>query len=486
MTRVAVAAVAVFVAFAAFLVLAPGRVSEDTIGAVDDVVFVVLTLIGALSTALTARATRGRRRAAWIVMTVAMLAWGLGDVLWTYYEQTGRAPSPSAADVAYLIYPVAATGALLLFPTTRSAEFPIRTVLDGLIVAGSLFIVSWRTGLAVVYHDSVVGRTETLLALAYALTAVVVLTVSAVVVVRTPAGHRLPMVLLTVGLAFSALASGFFAYIDPVAQYSSGHLIDLGWVLSALLVTVAAYADRRPGGQSGGDEDTSTWATAWMPYVPLLGAAIAIATTTGSDQVVTGPVPALSAAILGTVLLRQYLTDRENRRLMRRVTDQALHDPLTGLANRAYFQRRMNQLTERGVAVSVLALDLDDFKAVNDTYGHAVGDELLVAVAGRLQQCVRIQDTVARLGGDEFVILIEGTSDYANEVAARLAERFAEPFQIGGVRLDVRFGLGIAAAESEAAGEELLRRADIAMYDTKRAARPRSSGRPGPAAVISS
>lgn len=484
-TRTVAAAVVFLVAFAAFLLLGPGRLDDRTITIIDDTVFVVLTLAAAGAAALTARVAGGRRRAAWIAMTLAMLAWALGDMLWTYDEFRGWPTSPSPADVAYLAYPVAATAALLLFPSRWRAESAFRAVLDDVIVAGSLFIVSWLTGMSQIYRNSELSRTELVVALADPMNAIVVLTVAAVVLARTDAAQRLPMLLLTAGLACSALASGFFAYLDPVAGYASGQLIDLGWAVSATMVIVAARADRHPGPPQAPGTATPLWASAWMPYVPLIVAAIAIATV-GAGRRVTGPVPVVGAVMLAAVLIRQYLTDRENRQLMRKVTDQALHDPLTGLANRAYFQGRMNDLTGRGVPVSVLALDLNDFKAVNDTYGHAAGDELLVAVAGRIQQCVRAEDTVARLGGDEFVILVEGTSDYAEEVAARLADRFADPFLVAGVQIQVRFGLGIAGAESEAVGEELLRQADMAMYDTKRADRSRASVPPVSAAAISS
>ena len=105
---------------------------------------------------------------------------------------------------------------------------------------------------------------------------------------------------------------------------------------------------------------------------------------------------------------RQFLAVGENRRLLTKVTEQARHDPLTGLANRTPLYERLHhamQLRERDVlCVGVLSLDLNDFKLVNDTFGHQAGDELLTLVAKRLVSSVRASDTVARLGGDEFVV----------------------------------------------------------------------------------
>ena len=113
----------------------------------------------------------------------------------------------------------------------------------------------------------------------------------------------------------------------------------------------------------------------------------------------------------------------------------ALHDSLTGLPNRALLRERMEhaeRLVAGGGSVAVISVDLDHFKAVNDTLGHAIGDVLLETVAERLQRCVRREDTVARLGGDEFVVLLLGL-DHAGEAAQRarsIIEAIAEPYDL--------------------------------------------------------
>lgn len=171
----------------------------------------------------------------------------------------------------------------------------------------------------------------------------------------------------------------------------------------------------------------------------------------------------------------QATTALQNGRLLDQITHQATHDDLTGLANRAQFKQRLNAAVHDarlcGEAVTVFYLDLDGFKPVNDEFGHDAGDELLAAVARRLQACMRPSDLVARLGGDEFSILIEnGAGEQAvAAVARRLEASFAEPFEVEGRTLRVGASIGRATFPADAAGaEQLLSAADEAMFACKR------------------
>ncbi|MGH2446503.1 MAG: putative bifunctional diguanylate cyclase/phosphodiesterase [Candidatus Limnocylindria bacterium] len=181
-------------------------------------------------------------------------------------------------------------------------------------------------------------------------------------------------------------------------------------------------------------------------------------------------------AIGGLVLNYRDVTDR--KRLEDQLQHEAFHDPLTGLANRALFADRVGHALARsrspGEKASVLFADLDDFKVVNDSLGHAAGDELLTAVAERIRACLRRQDTAARLGGDEFGILLEETGDErAGEIAERILDALRQPFAIAGRQLFMQASIGIAVGaagglevERETA-DELLRNADAAMYTAK-------------------
>ena len=179
----------------------------------------------------------------------------------------------------------------------------------------------------------------------------------------------------------------------------------------------------------------------------------------------------------GWVTMIEDITER--RRAEAEIVHLARHDVLTGLANRAEFNARLEEASRRlkrnGGSVTVMMIDLDRFKAVNDTLGHLAGDQLLSEVAHRLQSAVRDIDVLARLGGDEFAIIQEGGVDQregAVALALRIIEAIAVPFDLNGQQVEVGTSIGIALApENGVEPDELLKRADLALYSVK------SSGR---------
>jgi diguanylate cyclase (GGDEF)-like protein/PAS domain S-box-containing protein len=182
--------------------------------------------------------------------------------------------------------------------------------------------------------------------------------------------------------------------------------------------------------------------------------------------------------VRGIVLNTRDVSER--KRLEEQLTHQAFHDPLTGLANRALFRDRVSHalaLAKRQThPITVLFLDLDDFKRVNDSLGHAEGDRLLIAAAERFLSCARAADTVARLGGDEFAILIEHTaeSDGRGELLERLGTAMGHPFTLSGNQVQVTASIGVATAVADETADDLLRNADVAMYAAKRRGKGRS------------
>jgi diguanylate cyclase (GGDEF)-like protein len=155
----------------------------------------------------------------------------------------------------------------------------------------------------------------------------------------------------------------------------------------------------------------------------------------------------------------------------------AFHDSLTGLASRALFLDRLHhgllQAVRTRTNLTLLFIDLDHFKTVNDTLGHSAGDDLLITVAERLRHCLRASDTAARFGGDEFVVLLHATSaDSATVVAGRIIDAIGAPIIAGGREVFVGASIGIAASDwGTVSADELLRNADVAMYRAKRAGR---------------
>ncbi|HEX7297792.1 MAG TPA: sensor domain-containing diguanylate cyclase, partial [Solirubrobacteraceae bacterium] len=166
------------------------------------------------------------------------------------------------------------------------------------------------------------------------------------------------------------------------------------------------------------------------------------------------------------------------RQLQGRLEHQAYHDPLTGLANRALFLERLGELLDSGERdYTVLFLDLDDFKTINDSLGHAIGDELLEAIAGRLRGTLKADDLAARLGGDEFAILLHDVHDGDDvaRVADRVIELLERPFSVAGHEVTAHASLGVVEGWSAdvADADELLRNADVAMYTAKNAGKQR-------------
>ena len=207
------------------------------------------------------------------------------------------------------------------------------------------------------------------------------------------------------------------------------------------------------------------------------------AVPTADGPLVTSYDRALTVVIVGlllTVSLTSYLVlaSRHSRRLSlanRRVLELAQTDILTGLPNRAFFLARLDdinsQLRETDLSFSILMLDLDRFKNVNDSLGHGAGDMLLRQVAQRLKSALRSGDVLARLGGDEFAIIQEGCDDQrvcSVELATRIARLVAEPFFLPGHRVEIGTSIGIAIAPEHGSDQEqLLKKADLALYRSK-------------------
>ncbi len=181
--------------------------------------------------------------------------------------------------------------------------------------------------------------------------------------------------------------------------------------------------------------------------------------------------------LMGFVITCHDITSRHE--LEEQLTHQAFHDALTGLANRALFRDRLGHAMARGRRAGdygVLFVDLDDFKTVNDSLGHAAGDELLKEMTTRLRTCLRPSDTAARLGGDEFAILVEDVDgdEHCSDMAACIIEALSEPATIAGAEITIGASIGIAVGRAgPATPEDIMRNADLALYDAKNAGKNR-------------
>jgi diguanylate cyclase (GGDEF)-like protein len=483
-TAAAAVATVVVGAFALFLLV--GGAGEHTVLVVNNLLQTVsAVLAGAVCVVVAWRGRTGRQRG-WLAMGVALVGWGAGQAYWSWSEIIAKAetPFPSLADVGFLVFPVAAAVAVVSFQQgTSRGRARVRAVSDGLIISAALFILSWALVLGPVYDAGGDTTFAFVVALAYPLGDLIVMSLVVLLLSRM-AGNRAPMLILSAGLFAMVVADSAFAYLSTSGNYHTGSIIDVAWVTAFLLCAVAAVADTA-GAHRTHEFAGVTKIALFLPILPFAGGAATLAQQAWNSELDHALVVA-GVVLLGLTAARQTLVLRENGELVETVNQreeqlrhQAFHDPLTGLANRLLFRDRLEHAANLRPHVgdldhelTVLFLDLDDFKLVNDRLGHAAGDKLLVDVAERLRACLRKGDTVARLGGDEFAVLLQDDFEGPDQLGRRVIDAMEMPFQLKHSRAQITASVGVARlpvdTDAVAISDRLLQCADVAMYSAKR------------------
>jgi diguanylate cyclase len=427
------------------------------------------------------RHSEGWSRRAWGLLVASTAMFAVGEFVWTFYELALRreVPFPSIADVGYLLaYPLAAL-ATISFPTAPlRLTSRIRTLMDALIIAGSLFYVGWAIVLGPLYSAGSGSFVEQAIGLAYPVADILIVAILLFVISRAGRGGRASLMLLAAGLGCLAISDSAFAVLTVHDTYASGAVTDAGWNLGYLLIALAALRPvliplRRRHREEGRVEVA-------IPYVSV-GVVLLISGVRWGAGGRIEPVLFLGMiAIVLLVVARLLLTLMDNAALTKSLEAQvaereelirrAFHDPLTELANRTLFRDRLEHALDRASRsrrlVGVLYLDIDDFKRINDRFGHSVGDIVLTSLAQRLAAAIRRGDTLARLGGDEFAVVVEDGSP--ERVAARILEELEVPFDIDGASwIGVSASIGVATTDLSSDPDDLLRLADVAMYAAK-------------------
>jgi diguanylate cyclase (GGDEF)-like protein len=474
--------------------------SKDAAIVVDDGAQLAAGVFAAVVCWWTAGQYNGIQRRWRLLMAVGMAGWSIGQAIWSWYQIAldTPLPCPSLADVGYLTLPVMALPALLCLgsgvsrhpgpgagPAAAARHGSAVYFLDGVVVVGSLFVLTWATSLGAVVHTVAPTAPAFATAVAYPATDLVLVVIVGLLAVtrRVPEHYRTQLALLGSGLVAISMSDSIFAYIISSGGEEMPPATNAGFIAGPLLIGLAALTgpDERHGAHVRRARHRTELAHLLLPFVlvTLTVAVVAVQAVLGwrIDAVEAVTV----VVVVGVVLIRQLVTSLENAALVERLsaaqaelTHRALHDPLTGLANRVLFGERLRIAVDRlrvhHRPFALVIVDLDDFKAINDRYGHTAGDRVLQAVAQRLRACVRVTDTVARLGGDEFAVLVDAPALPPGGIGHRIMAAFRHAFVIEGWRLMVSASLGVVEPgdEPRITPDVLLHRADAAMYVGKR------------------
>jgi len=426
-------------------------------------------LAAAVLCARRAQSTAARVGRPWNLLASGTLTYAIGTVALAAPHSVPAwvANAARLSGVALLI-----AGIIALQPARARTHPSLRTLLDALTVGSALALTSWALPLHDLLHTSSSALIERVVGLAYPAAAGALLASAVFVALKRRIRGQVPVLLTAGGAALLAGADTFAILLAANRLAEDNVLFSLARAAAFALIALGSVNPNREFESSLLNESPETGVGTMLPPVTaILAVGLAgVVVVSHLDLVVY-----LTGVLLVVLLLaRQLLSLRDRLALENRLVYQALHDPLTRLGNRILFQDRLDHALIRrrrgSEGLAVVFLDIDDFKVINDTLGHAAGDQVLIAVADRLRGCLRTEDTIARFGGDEFAVLLEGipAPEKAGEVAGRILTALDEPFVLRGRQIQARASIGVAIARHNQTRDSILRDADVAMYAAKR------------------
>ncbi|ANI38951.1 putative bifunctional diguanylate cyclase/phosphodiesterase [Mycolicibacterium vaccae] len=463
---------------------------EETARFGEFVLQVATALGAAVCGIVVARRLTGMSRWWRLLYVGALSTWVVGQILWW----TGGADAaPVAARIAYLSLPVLALAAVFLLVrssggVTATPDSPLRhpfvtNAFDGVIAGISFLILAAMGDFGTRSTDSLPRSGIPALDIVFAIaeTLLVAWAVVTAMIYEPGRPYRKNYLLLAGGLVMMAASDRLVAYFRSIGVDGGDLWGGIGIIVGPVAIAFAMLELSDPEDDDvGGGFD---WARLVLPYLGFLGVSIMVGFHVLIGRQLHPAVVCLTLAMVILVTVRQIVAMRAqdilNRRLhwaQRGLAYQVHHDALTGLPNRTLFADRLDEAVTHGRFVLIF-VDLDDFKEVNDRFGHAAGDDLLRAVGERLTRCVTEGDTLARVGGDEFAILILDEVEHLETVAERLRIALRDPFPVHGSSVRVKASMGLVRPDSNGVAQtsdDLLRQADISMYAGKRLGKDRA------------
>lgn len=425
------------------------------------------------------RRIHGSSQRGWRTLAIGIFFYCLGDLVYTVIATTtGTEPFPSMADGPYVLGQVLVVVGILRLAAPIEQGLYRPASIDAALVATAGLFVAWPLVLDPMVIDGV-EPLSAVVALSYPLLDIILVGVLARHVLQ-PGPRTRSLVLMLTGAAVWLVADLAYAVLSASGEYVSGMWLDAGWLLGYLILGAAALHPSMARVVSAGETHEATISNRRLVLltvllvIPVIAFAVHGPPTHGIDIPVFA-FGAVAILFLGALrLLGSLHASRvvlaQQRVLEAELDRRARTDRLTGLANRAALTDRLAAAGDRGEHVGLVYLDLDDFKRVNDAFGHPTGEDVLREVAVRLGSIAADPDDVAHVGGDEFAIIVRDCSNEAKAtaVAVRVIDALETPVSVAGHHFRIRTSVGIVWSGTEVlTADELVSRADIAMYQVK-------------------